>query len=49
MIVAIAGILIVLWFLGFIGRIGGDLIHVLLIAAIVVIIYSFLTRKRRAG
>ena len=32
-------ILVVLWLLGFIGHIGGELVHLLLIAAFVVLLY----------
>ena len=46
MLLAIAGILTVLWLLGFLGHIGGDLVHVLLVIALIVIISHFLTRGR---
>jgi hypothetical protein len=47
MLLAIAGVLIVLWLLGFISQIGGGLIHLLLVIAIIVIIYNFV-RGRKA-
>ena len=47
MLLIIAAILVVLWLLGFIGHIGGGLIHILLVIAVVVIIYH-LVRGRKA-
>jgi len=41
-------ILFVLWVIGLILHIGGGLIHLLLVVAVVVLIYNLLTR-RRAG
>ncbi len=46
MLLLIAGILIVLWLLGFIGHIGGGFIHILLVIAAIVIIYHFLRGHR---
>ncbi len=43
----IAAILVVLWLLGFLAHIGGGLIHVLLVIALVVIAVNLL-RGRRA-
>lgn len=48
MIMTIIGILLVIWLLGFIGGIGGGLIHTLLVIALVVFIYNMLVRRRRA-
>ncbi len=39
-------ILLVLWLLGFILHVGGALIHLLLVAAAVVLIFNFLTGRR---
>jgi hypothetical protein len=39
-------VLVVLWLLGFITHIGGDLIHILLVVALIVFIYDMLTRRR---
>jgi hypothetical protein len=39
-------ILVVLWILGLIGHIGGGLIHILLIVALVVFIYNLITSRR---
>jgi hypothetical protein len=41
MLVTIFVFLVILWLLGFIGHIGGELIHVLLIIAVVVLLYRF--------
>lgn len=47
MIMTIIGILVVLWLLGFIAHIGGGLIHLLLIVALVVFLYDMLVTRRR--
>jgi hypothetical protein len=39
-------ILFVLWLLGLLGHIGGGLIHVLLVIALVVFIYNMVTGRR---
>jgi len=39
-------ILVVLWILGFSFQIGGGLIHVLLVIAVIVLIYNLITRGR---
>jgi hypothetical protein len=39
-------ILVVLWILGLIGHIGGGLIHILLVIALVVFIYNLITSRR---
>ncbi|MBS4220810.1 lmo0937 family membrane protein [Bacillus sp. FJAT-49711] len=46
MLWTIIGILIVLWLLGFIAKIGGALIHILLIAALVLFIFNLITGKK---
>jgi hypothetical protein len=42
----IAVILVVLWLLGLVLNIGGGLIHLLLVIAVIVIIYNLLTGRR---
>lgn len=42
----IAVIILALWLLGFIFRIAGSFIHILLVIAIIVIIYNLLTGRR---
>ncbi len=39
-------ILVVLWLLGFSFQIGGSLIHILLVVALVVLIYNLITGRR---
>lgn len=39
-------VLIVFWLMGFIGNIGGGLIHLLLVIALVVFIYNLVTGRR---
>lgn len=46
MLLNIAVILFILWALGFAINIGGGLIHILLVVALVVFIYNMLTGKR---
>jgi hypothetical protein len=48
MLWTIAVILGVLWLLGMIGHIGGGLIHLLLVLAVVVVAFNFLTGRRAA-
>jgi hypothetical protein len=47
MLYALATLLLVLWLLGFVAfHVGGGLIHLLLIIAVVVIIFQFITGRR---
>ena len=46
MLYTIIGVLFVLWLLGFSMHIGGDLIHALLVIAIVVFLINFISRRR---
>ncbi len=46
MLYTIAVILIVLWLLGFIAHVGGGLIHLLLVIAVIVIVYRLVTGRR---
>ena len=46
MLKIIVGILLVLWLLGLIGSVGGGLIHLLLVIALVVFIYDILVGRR---
>ncbi len=39
-------ILVVLWLLGFSFQIGGGLIHILLVIALVVLVYNLITGRR---
>jgi hypothetical protein len=47
MLRTIALILLVLWLLGFIGHIGGGLIHIVLVIAVVLFVYHLLTSRRK--
>ena len=42
----VAVILVVLWLLGFVLHLGGSLIHLLLVIAIVVVVYNLVTGRR---
>lgn len=46
MIWTIIGVLIILWLLGFITNIGGNLVHVLLVIALIVLVYQLLIGRR---
>jgi len=46
MLLVAAGILVVLWLLGFIGHVGGGIIYILLVVAVIVFIYHFTTRRK---
>lgn len=48
MLLTIAVILAILWLLGFIGHIGGGLIHLLLVIALIVFIYNMVVGRRAA-
>jgi hypothetical protein len=39
-------ILLVLWLLGLLGSIGGGLIHILLVAAVIVLLFQLLSGRR---
>ena len=46
MLLTIAAILVVLWLLGFALNIGGGLIHLLIVVALIVFIYDMVVRRR---
>lgn len=46
MIWTIISILVVLWLVGLLGHIGGGLIHILLVVAVIVLIYKLITNNR---
>jgi 4-hydroxybenzoate polyprenyltransferase len=41
-------VLVVLWLIGLIANIGGGLIHVLLVVAVIVLLYNLLISRRTA-
>ena len=49
MILTIVGILVLLWLIGLIAHIGGAVIWVLLVIALVVFIYDHLAGRRGGG
>ena len=46
MLWAIVGILFVLWLLGFGFQVGGSLIHLILVVAVIVLVFQFLSGRR---
>jgi hypothetical protein len=46
MLWTIIALLVVLWLLGLIGHVGGGLIHILLVIAIVILIYQLIAGRR---
>ncbi len=47
MLWTIIAVLVVLWLLGFLAHVGGGLIHILLVIALIVLIYNFVAGNRR--
>ena len=39
-------ILVILWLLGFIGHFGGNLIHILIVVAVIILIYNLVAGRR---
>jgi hypothetical protein len=39
-------VLVVLWLLGFVSHVGGNLIHLLLVLAVIVLIYNLVIGRR---
>jgi len=46
MLYGLAVILVVLWLLGFIAHVGGSLIHLVLVVAVVVLVFQLVTGRR---
>jgi len=46
MLLTIAAVLFVLWLLGLIDHVGGGLIHLLLVIALIVFIYNLVVGRR---
>lgn len=42
----IGGVVVIIWLLGFVLHIGGSLIHILLVVAVVVFLFDLITGKR---
>ena len=49
MLWTIAGILLVLWLLGFSMHVGGGLIHALLVIALVVFVFNLISGRRSSA
>jgi hypothetical protein len=49
MLWTIAGVLLVLWLLGFSMHVGGGLIHALLVIAIVVFLFNLISGRRSSA
>lgn len=47
MLLTIAAVLAVLWLLGLLTHIGGGLIHIILVIAVVVFIYNLIVGRRQ--
>jgi hypothetical protein len=39
-------VLVALWLLGLIANVGGGLIHILLVVAVIILLYNLLTSRR---
>ena len=39
-------VLLVLWLLGLVSHVGGNLIHILLVVAVIVLVYNLVTGRR---
>jgi hypothetical protein len=46
MLYTIAVVLVILWLLGFIGHIGGGLIHLLLVIALILVVVNLFSGRR---
>jgi hypothetical protein len=46
MLWTIVGILVVLWLLGFLTHVGGGLVHLLLVVAVIVFVANLVTGRR---
>lgn len=47
MLYTVVVVLLVLWLLGLIGKVGGGLIHLLLVIALIVFIYNMITGRKK--
>jgi hypothetical protein len=46
MLLIIGGVLVLLWLLGFIGHVGGGLVHILLVVGLIVVIFHFIRGRK---
>lgn len=49
MLWTVCAILIILWLAGLLGHVGGSLIHLILVVAVIVLIVNLLTGRRSAA
>lgn len=49
MLMLVVGILVVLWLIGLLAHIGGGIIHILLVIALIVFIWNMVTGRRGTG
>jgi hypothetical protein len=42
----VAIIILALWLLGFVGSIGGELVHLLLVVFVIIVLYNLLAGRR---
>jgi hypothetical protein len=46
MLWTVIGVLFLLWLLGFLMHVGGSLIHIVLVIAVVLLVYNLLTKGK---
>jgi len=49
MLWTVVAILIILWLAGLLGHVGGNLIHLVLVVAVVVLVFNLLTGRRTSS
>jgi len=49
MLWTIVAVLLILWLLGFSLHVGGGIVHILLVVALVVIVFNLLSGRRAVG
>lgn len=49
MLWTIVAVLLILWLLGFSMHVGGGIVHILLVVALVVIVFNLLSGRRVSG
>lgn len=47
MLMTIAIILVILWLLGFIAHVGGALIHIILVIALIVFVFNLISGRKK--
>ena len=46
MLWTVIAILLILWLAGLLGHVGGNLIHIVLVVAVIVLVFNLLTGRR---